>query len=100
MQVQPIDAREVLRKRVDATLRRSPVELVAPIARQLLEIVPSNTVAPLRVIDLVGQAGPRNPLAQIVDSFVADGKLKWPQKFVQCKTLQPCAYAISNVLVV
>ena len=68
--VEPIDHGLILIQRVEAPLRRPPVELVAPVGDQVGHVAELRPVVPPDVLQLIGQAGARQPLAQIVEHGV------------------------------
>ena len=71
-----VDAGAEVRQLVEPRLLRSPVVLVAPVLHQLAQVVDRDPVLPARALDLVGEAGPRQTAAQVLQDRVVDADLE------------------------
>ena len=71
-----VDARAEVLELVEPRLLRAPVVLVAPVLDQLAQVVDRDPVLPARALDLVREAGPRQPAAQVVEDRVVDADLE------------------------
>ena len=68
----PVDVGAEVGELVQARLLRAPVVRVAPVRHQLAQVVDRDPVLPAGVLDLVGEAGLREAVAQVVEDRVVD----------------------------
>jgi hypothetical protein len=74
--VETVDVRLELIELVEPTLLRAPVERVAPVGDELLEIRQVRSVVPTRSDDGIREAGLRQSRAQVAQDLVGDMNLE------------------------
>lgn len=72
VEAEAVDLSAEVGEPVDGFLLCAPVEPVLPVVNELLHVGQVRAVVPARARDLVGPAGPRQALAQVVESRLRD----------------------------
>ena len=67
-----VDLRRDVVERVEPRLLRPPVEVVAPVAKQLVEVREVGALVPADAGDLVGEARAYQALMEVVENLVRD----------------------------
>ncbi len=68
----PVDSGAEVRQIVEPRFLRAPVIIVAPVRDELAQVVDRDPVLPAGFVDLVGETGPRETVAQVVEVVVVD----------------------------
>jgi hypothetical protein len=77
MDIEAVDARFELLELVQAALLRAPVEPLAPVGDELLEILQVRAVVPAGRGDFVGKTRARKTLFQVGEYFIGNMDAKW-----------------------
>lgn len=74
MQVEPVELEKKLVESIDSGLGRTPVESLAPITHEVLEIGNIHPIGPIGIVEIGRPSGGIEPMPQLRDGSIRNGK--------------------------